>query len=106
LTADVALPCYGITLIESTHIFRLAFRALDVTAGEIGQANVLKVGTGTADVCQKVKNSVLRHAGHPLGRRVKKPECLPSSGLMDLPLPALGLDFPRAMPHTHAQKKP
>jgi hypothetical protein len=39
-------------------------------------------------------------------RKVKKPKCLPSLGLMDLALPALGLDFPQAMPHTPSQGKP
>ena len=42
----------------------------------------------------------------PTTRRVKKPKCILCPAFMDPPLLVPCLDFPPAMPHTHAQRKP
>ena len=36
-------------------------------AGEVGEADILEVGAGAANVRQQMKNGILRHAGHSLG---------------------------------------
>jgi NAD(P)-dependent dehydrogenase (short-subunit alcohol dehydrogenase family) len=76
--------------------------ALRATGAEVVVGDLTRAG----DVARALAGCRRLYFGMSVSRRVKKLQCIFSPGFIGPLLPALCLDFPLAMPHTHSHRKP
>jgi hypothetical protein len=62
LASQVFRQVFVLGIAEGPH-----FITLDTAAGEIGQAEILEVSTGTTKICEQIENRMLCHTGHAFG---------------------------------------